>query len=172
MKKTIILCTLCLLGAMALVSCKKEPKKEWSKFYGYTIKDIVGEYAYSYAPDAFSGLMESDEGHLCFDAEVNISATGEQTMLFHMASPSRNFQRNFSGRPSLTSDAFLITMSSNWINLKKYTLTSEVLKNDQNNVRLNGFVSEDHYERVYNTLLSKYDTVYDYSVKYYFDVIK
>lgn len=172
MKKTIVVCTLCLLGTMVLVSCQKEPKKEWSKFYGYTVKDIVGEYAYSNVPDAFVGLLESDEGHLCYDAEVNISSTSEQTILFHMASPSRNFQRNFSGRPALTNGAFLITMSSSWVNLKKYTLTSEVLKNDQSNIRLNGFVSEDHYERVYNPLQSKYDTVYDYSVKYYFDVSK
>ena len=172
MKKTIFLFITCVLVAMAFVSCQKEQKKEWSKLYGYTNEDIIGTYAYSNASDAFDGLMESDEGHLCPDAEVSVSANGAQTVLFRVSCPDHNFVRNFSGRTALTDNAFLVTMSSGWVNLKKYTLTSEVLNNDQNNIRLQGFVSEDRYERVYNAQESKYDTVYDYSIKYYFDVIK
>ena len=172
MNKSIIACALWLLGALALTSCKPDQKNEWGKFYGYTIGDIVGAYTFSNAPDAFDQLIESDEGHLCRDAEVNVSANGPETVLFRVSCPDHNFQRSFSGRPAMGSNAFLVSMSSGWVNLKQYTLMSEVLKNGQNNIRLSGFVSEDHYERVYNPLESKYDTVYDHSVKYYFDVMK
>ena len=172
MKKLAIFSMLTLLGMAFLTSCKKEGDKEWSKFYGYTNEDIVGQYAFSSLSDAFSGLIESDEGHLCYDAQVSVSSTGAQTVLFHMASPSRNFQRNFSGLPKRTAGDFFISMYSGWFNLKRFNVTADVMKNDQSTVRLKGYVSEDHYVRVYNVEAARYDTVYDYSIKYYFDVIK
>ncbi|MBQ6770366.1 MAG: hypothetical protein IJP44_05235 [Bacteroidales bacterium] len=172
MKRLVVFSMLILVGMAVLASCEKEGDKEWNKFYGYAKDDIVGEYAFSNLSDAFDGLMESDEGHLCPDAQVNVSATGDQTVLFHMASASCNFQRNFSGRTTLNANDFLISMYSGWVNLKRYNVTAEVLKNKQDAVRLKGYVSEDRYERVYNTEEAQYDTVYDYSIKYYFDVTK
>ena len=52
MKKSGIACLLLFLG-IVMVSCNKEKK-------GYTIDDIVGEYIFSDAADAFDGL-EADE---------------------------------------------------------------------------------------------------------------
>lgn len=172
MKRLIVLSMLTVFGMAILASCEKDVDKEWNKFYSYTKEDIVGEYTYSNLSSAFDGLIESDEGHLCPDAQVNIASTGAQTVLFHMASPNRNFQKSFSGLPKLTANDFLITMYSGWVNLKRYNVTANVLTNDQDEVRLKGFVSEDRYERVYNTEEAQYDTVYDYSIKYHFDVIK
>lgn len=172
MKKLAILSMLTVLSMAFLASCEKDVNKEWGKFYGYAKDDIVGEYAFSNLSGAFDGLIESDECHLCPDAQVSVSSTGDQTVLFNMASPERNFQKSFSGQPKLTANDFLLTMYSGWINLKRYNVTANVLTNDQDEVRLKGFVSEDRYERVYNTEEAQYDTVYDYSIKYHFDVIK
>ena len=172
MRKTITLSIFCLLIAAALVSCEKKKEQEWGKFYGYAIDDIAGQYAYSNVSDAFSNLIESDEGHLCPDAEVSVSPTSAQTVLVNVVCPERNFQKSFSGRPSLNANAFLINMYGSLINFKQYGITAEVLKNAQDDVRLKGFVTEDHYQRVYDEVAQAYDTVYDYSVKYYFDVIK
>ena len=63
-------------------------------------------------------------------------------------------------------------MYGNWSNFRQYGFVAEVLQNAQNDVRLKGFVTEDHYDRVFNTVTQTYDTVYDYSIKYYVDVIK
>lgn len=172
MKKTVLLSTFCLLFVMVFVSCEKNEKKEWNRFMGYAVSDIVGEYSYSNVSDAFSSLIESDEGHLCSDAEVSITSNSAQTISFHMVCPNHNFQKSFSGKPSQNSNDFLIDLYGGMSNLKRYGVTAEVMKNEQNNVRLKGFVTEDHYQRIYDTEAQVYDTVYDYSVKYYFDVIK
>lgn len=169
MKKTFILSLVFIFG-MALVSCKPE-KKEWNIFYGYTPGDIVGEYGFSGASDAFSGIMESEDGILCEDAVVSVTSPSEQTVYFSVNCPDHSFQKSFLGRPSLNANPFNILMEGNWSQLKHYSLTSEVLKNEQGNIRLVGFVNEDHYERVYNLETQAYDTVYDHSVKRYFDVI-
>ena len=172
MKKSFVLSVFCLLVAVAFVSCEKKKQQEWSKFYGYAIDDISGQYSYSEAPDAFSGLIESDEGHLCPDAEVSVSPTSAQTVLVNVVCPERNFQKCFSGRPNLNANAFLIDMYGSMINFKRYGITAEVLKNAEDDVRLKGFVTEDHFVRVYDNVAQAYDTLYDYSIKYYFDVIK
>ena len=172
MKKLLFLSVFCLFIATAFVSCEKEKQQEWGKFYGYAIDDISGQYTYSNDPNAFLGLIESDEGHLCPDAEVSVSPTSAQTILFSLVCPERNFQKSFSGRPSPNASAFLIDMYGSMINYKQYGVTAEVLKNAENDVRLKGFVTEDHYKRVFDNMAQAYDTVYDYSIKYYFDVIK
>lgn len=161
----------CLLMALTFVSCKEE-KKEWNNFYGYSNEDIVGEYSYSNAPDAFWKLIESDEGHLCPDAEVTVASVSEQSILFKVVCPDHGFQKNFTGRPTLNQNDFLVRLYTGMSNLKRYGLTAEVLKNEQDDIRLSGFVTEDHYKRVGSAETGSYDTVYDYSVKYYFDVIK
>ena len=162
---------LLLLLSVCMVSCQKE-QKEWSKLYGYSQDDIVGRYTYSQLPEAFSGLMESEEAHLCADAQVSITSASEQNIVFSLSCPDHGFQRSFSGRPTLNANAFLIGMGGGWVGLKRYALSATVLKNTQDAVRLDGFVSEDHYEKVFNTEEDKYDTLFTYSVKYYFDVIK
>lgn len=172
MKRFSILSALIVLCAVALVSCKPEEKKEWSKFYGYTSNDLVGDYAFSNASNAFANLIESDEGHLCEDAEITVTAASAQTITFRMESPRLHFVKVFTGRPTLNQNTSLINMYSSWSNLRRFGLTSEVLKNDKGDIRLQGFISDDHYERVFNTETGVYDTLYEYSIKYYFDVIK
>lgn len=168
MKKNLVLFAT-LLG-LVLVSCKQE-KKEWSRFIGFTPADIVGEYTFSNAADAFSNLIESDEGHLCPEALVNVTSPTSQTVSITVKCPDHNLQKTFSGKPSLTPNAFQISMHGAWSSgLRRYGLTAEVMKNAQNFIRLRGNVSEDHYEREYNTQTETYDTLYMYSVKYYFDV--
>lgn len=169
MKKTIVLSFVIIVG-MALFSCKPE-KKEWNIFYGYVPSDIVGEYSFSGAPDAFSSLIESEDGIICQDALVSVTSLTEQTVNVNVNCPDHDFQKSFTGRPSLNANPFNILMSGNWNHLKHYSLTSEVLKNEQGNIRLVGFVNEDHYKREYNLETQVYDTVYDHSVKRYFDVI-
>jgi len=173
MKKTLTLSIFCLLFAATFVSCKKV-EKEWSKFYGYTVDDIVGQYTFSGASDAFANLVESDEGHLCFDAEVSINSNSAsaQTVSLRVACPDHNLVKNFSGKPSPNDSPFLIDMYGRMNNFKQYGFTTEVLTNAQNDIRLKGFVTEDHYQREYNTETMSYDTVFDYSIKYYVDVIK
>ncbi len=171
MRKAISVLALCSLLLAAMVSCEKE-QKEWSKLYGYTQDDLVGQYSYSQSPGAFASLVENENAHLCSDAVVSIAATSEQNITFGLSCPDHNFQRSFSGKPSLMSNAFLISMGSGWVGLKRYALSATVLKNAQNDIRLEGFVSENHYERFYNADEERYDTVLSNSVNYYFDVIK
>lgn len=170
MKKKIFLSAIFLI-AMVLISCKPE-KKEWERFFGYSPADIVGEYGFSGASDAFAGLLESEEGILCADAVVNVSSPTAQTVNFSVNCPDHNFQKGFLGRPSLNANAFNVMMDGGWSNLKRFNLYADVMKIEQGIIRLIGFVNEDHYERVYNNNTQVYDTVYDYSVKRYFDVIK
>lgn len=171
MRKTISVLALCSLLLAGLVSCEKE-QKEWSKLYGYSQDDIVGQYSHSQLPYAFSSLLESENAHLCADAVVSIASTSEQSITFGLSCPDHNFQKSFSGKPSLMSNAFLVSMSSGWVGLKRYALSATVLKNTNNDIRLEGFVSENQYERFYNTDEERYDTVLSNSVNYYFDVIK
>ena len=161
-----------LLLVIACFSCEKQETKEWSKFYGYTNNDIVGDYIHSGFSDAFADLIESSSAHLCVDAQVKITSTSETGVLFRIDCPDHNFAKAFSGRPSPNSGSFLISMGGAMSGLKRYVLSATVRKNAEESVRLEGFVSEDHFVREYNTATQKYDTVFDHSVKYYFDVMK
>ena len=161
-----------LLLVIACFSCEKQETKEWSKFYGYTNNDIVGDYIHSGFSDAFADLIESSSAHLCVDAQVKITSTSETGVLFRIDCPDHNFAKAFSGRPSPNSGSFLISMGGAMSGLKRYVLSATVRKNAEESVRLEGFVSEDHFVREYNTATQKYDTVFDHSVKYYFDVVK
>ena len=161
-----------LLLVIACFSCEKQETKEWSKFFGYTNDDIVGEYVHSGLSSAFAALTESNSAYLCADAQVKITSTSETGVLFRIDCPDHNFAKSFSGRPSPNSGSFLINMGGAMSGLKRYVLSATVRKNDEEKVRLEGSVSEDHFVREYNTTTQKYDTIFDHSVKYYFDVVK
>lgn len=162
-----------VLLVLACVSCGKTPKEnEWVRFYGYTSSDVAGVYAFSGAADAFKDLTENEDTHLCPDAQINVTATSAQTIAFQFSAPEHGFQKSFSGRTSLNANAFLISMYKEMENLKQYGLSATVLKNAEEDVRLEGYVTEDHYKREYNTVEGHYDTIFDYSVKYFFDVKK
>ena len=62
MKKSGIACLLLFLG-IVMVSCNKEKK-------GYTIDDIVGEYIFSNAADAFDGLEADENAFLCYEQSL------------------------------------------------------------------------------------------------------
>lgn len=170
MKKLRNLLLLLLMGA-CLVSCNKK-EKEWNYLFGYTCDDLIGTYRYSNASDAFSLLKENDYCHLCEDAQVTVNPSSSNTVDFRLVFPDHNFQKNFLGRPNNNANSFLVSMYSGWIGLKRYGLSADVLTNAQDEVRLKGFVTEDRYNRKYNDLTQTYDTLFDYSIKYYFDVIK
>ena len=161
-----------LLLVIACFSCEKQETKEWSKFFGYTNDDIVGEYVHSGLSTAFADLTESSSAYLCADAQVKITSTSETGILFRIDCPDHNFAKSFSGCPSPNSGSFLINMGGAMSGMKRYVLSATVRKNGEEKVRLEGSVSEDHFVREYNTATQKYDTIFDHSVKYYFDVIK
>ena len=161
-----------LLLVIACFSCEKQETKEWSKFFGYTNDDIVGEYVHSGLSTAFADLPESSSAYLCADAQVKITSTSETGILFRIDCPDHNFAKSFSGCPSPNSGSFLINMGGAMSGMKRYVLSATVRKNGEEKVRLEGSVSEDHFVREYNTATQKYDTIFDHSVKYYFDVIK
>lgn len=168
MKKTVL-----FLIVFACFSCEKPVSKEWGKLYGYTNDDIVGRYVNSGVADAFAGLAEGNECHLCPNAQVRISANSGESVSFHILCPDHNgFEKTLSGRPALGGNAFLISLYGSMANLKRYGVSATVLKNAENKVRLEGFVAEDHFERQYNTATQTYDTLLSHSVKYYFDVVK
>ena len=168
MKKTLVLSAIFFIS-MVLTSCKPE-KKEWQRFIGYTPADIVGEYHFSEVEDAFAGIFESEEGILCPDALINVTSPMAQTVRIVVKCPDHNFQKTFSGRPSLNTNPFNIIMDGGWSGMKRYGIYADVMKNDQGVVRLVGCVNEDRYEKVYDLEAQAYDTVYDYSIKRYFDV--
>lgn len=170
MKKFRNLFLLLLMGA-CLASCNKK-EKEWNYLFGYTCDDIIGTYRYSNAPDAFSMLKENDYCHLCEDAQVTVNPSSSDRVDFRLVFPNQNFQKSFLGKPNTSSNAFLVSMYSDWSGLKLYGLSADVMTNAKEEVRMKGFVTEDHYSRKYNEITSTYDTLFDYSVKYYFDIIK
>ena len=163
---------LLLMLGVFLVSCEKEQKKEWNKYYGYSNEEIVGSYSFSKVEDAFEDLTESAYCHICEDAKINITARSESIIEFNVNCPNDEFNRTFEGRPCLTDDDFLINMTAPSGNPHPdYELTVYVYKNDQGDIRLHGFARHIKYEihndpngmPVYN-IKSK--------VNYYFDVIK
>ena len=163
---------LLLMLGVFLVSCEKEQKKEWNKYYGYSNEEIVGSYSFSKVEDAFEDLTESAYCHICEDAKINITARSESIIEFNVNCPNDEFNRTFEGRPCLTDDDFLINMTApSGTPHPDYELTVYVYKNDQGDIRLHGFARHIKYEihndpngmPVYN-IKSK--------VNYYFDVIK
>ena len=156
---------LLLLAGLMMVACKKDTTKEWEKYYGYTLDDIKGTYAYSNVPDAFDDLTESSYCHLCDDAVVSITSSllSESSIDMAVKCPRAEFNKTFSGRPNTNTDDFLISMSlSSGSVYPNYELTAYVYKNAAGKIRLHGFA-----RHIYHP-----GTDEEYKVNYYFDVIK
>ncbi len=168
-----------LIGLMALASCKPD-KNEWSKVYGYTQEDIVGEYTNSNIDDAFDGLEEVEENHychLCDDATITITPSGSSNISLNIQCPEAGFSRTFQGNPAKMDDDFLIRMSSGYLysggRLRAYNLMAYVYRNEAQQIRLHGFASLDNYTLVYPIPDNpNADTIKSNSHTYYFDVIK
>ena len=80
MKKICLIGLLVFLGFVT-VSCNKEKKS-------YTIKDIVGEYTFSNAADAFDGLEADEYTYLCYDAVITITSDGKNSVDFRLSCPN------------------------------------------------------------------------------------
>lgn len=174
--KQLKLLPILLLGLM-LVSCKKDPTKQWDNFYGYTKADIVGTYSYSNIDGVFNDV-EGTGRHACPDADVAISDYGGQSVQFDIKCPSNEFERQYLGRTKKTDNDFLIQMTSGYKpagngRLKAYNVTAYVMKNANQQVRLHGYAAVNTY-KIVNPIPDSdvTDTIMDNGEYYYFDVIK
>ena len=155
MKKPSVICLLILLGFVA-VSCNKEKKK------GYTIDDIVGEYVFSNAADAFDGLEVDAYTYLCDDAVITITSDGKNSVDFRLSCSNEEHSAHFNGAPFQNENDSVIRMSYDY-GYSKYppnesTVVANVSKMD-GKIRLQGH----HYF---------YSGLSGLSYFYYFDVLK
>ena len=154
MKKTSLIGLLLFLGLIT-VSCNKEKK-------GYTVDDIVGEYTFSNAADAFEGLEADDFIYLCDDAVVTITRDGKNSVEFRLSCPDEEHNARFNGTPFQNENDSVIMMSYDYGNGKyppnESKVTAKVSKMD-GKIRLQGY----HYF---------YSGSSSLSYVYYFDVIK
>ena len=153
-KITSIISLLLFVGFMT-VSCNKETK-------GYTIDDIVGEYTFSNAADAFEGLEADAYTYLCNDAEITITKDGRNAVDFKLSCPSEENNAFFNGAPFQNENDSVIMMSYDY-GYGKYPpneskVTAKVSKMD-GKIRLQGY----HYF---------YSGSSSLSFVYYFDVLK
>ena len=159
--------------SLLFVSCEKQPQKEWTKLYGYTAEEIAGTYAFSNISDAFESLTENAYCHVCEDAKIDITAGSANTIEFHVNCPSDEFNRTFEGRPRATDDDYLINLTYPAISSHpSYELTAYVYKNDKDDRRLSGFVAENYWKVITYPDSDDKDTIFDYSIKYHFDVVR
>lgn len=154
MKKTSLIGLLLFLG-LVMVSCNKEKK-------GYTIDDIVGEYTFSNAADAFEGLEADDFIYLCDDAVVTITRDGKNSVEFRLSCPNEEHNARFNGTPFQNENDSVIMMSYDYGSGKyppnESKVTAKVSKMD-GKIRLQGH----HYF---------YSGSSGLSYLYYFDVLK
>lgn len=153
-KITSIISLLLFVGFMT-VSCNKETKV-------YTIDDIVGEYTFSNAADAFEGLEAEDFIYLCDDAVVTITRDGKNSVEFRLSCPNEEHNARFNGAPFQNENDSVIRMSYDY-GYGKYPpneskVTAKVSKMD-GKIRLQGY----HYF---------YSGSSSLSFVYYFDVLK
>ena len=137
------------------VSCNKEKKS-------YTIKDIVGEYTFSNAADAFDGLEADEYTYLCYDAVITITSDGKNSVDFRLSCPNEEHSAHFNGAPFQNENDSVIRMSYDY-GYGKYppnesTVIANILKMD-GKIRLQGH----HYF---------YSGSSGWSYSYYFDVLK
>jgi hypothetical protein len=152
MKKLNIVSLFLLLG-FVLGSCNKYQT-------GYTINDIVGEYTFSNAADAFEGLVADDYNYLCDDAVITITSVGKNAVEFKLSCPNEEHNARFNGAPFQNENDSVIRMSYDY---GKYPpneseVTAKVSKMD-GKIRLQGH----HYFFSGSSGLS---------YCYYFDVLK
>ena len=117
-----------------MVSCNKEKK-------GYTINDIVGEYTFSNAADAFEGLEADEFTYLCDDAVITITKDGKNSVDFRLSCPNEGYNVHFNGAPFQNENDSVIRMSYDY-GYGKYppsesTVTAKVSKMD-GKIRLQG----------------------------------
>jgi hypothetical protein len=162
--KRISIISLLLFLGFATVSCNKEKK-------GYTIDDIVGEYTFSNAADAFDGLEADEDTFLCYDAVITITRDGENSVEFRLSCPNEGLNGDpnndghnarFNGAPFQNENDSVISMSYDY-GYDKYpptesTVTAKVSKMD-GKIRLQGH----HYF---------YSGPSGNSYFWYFDVVK
>ena len=154
MKKICLIGLLVFLGFVT-VSCNKEKKS-------YTIKDIVGEYTFSNAADAFDGLEADEYTYLCYDAVITITSDGKNSVDFRLSCPNEEHSAHFNGAPFQNENDSVIRMSYDY-GYGKYppnesTVIANISKMD-GKIRLQGH----HYF---------YSGSSGWSYFYYFDVLK
>jgi hypothetical protein len=154
MKKLSVLGLVLFLGFVT-VSCNKEKK-------GYTIDDIVGEYTFSNAADAFEGLEADEFTYLCEDAVITITSDGKNSVDFKLSCPNEEDQAHFNGAPFQNENDSVIRMFYDY-GYGKYppsesTVIANISKMD-GKIRLQGH----HYF---------YSGTSGLSYFYYFDVLK
>ena len=154
MKKICLIGLLVFLGFIT-VSCNKEKKS-------YTIKDIVGEYTFSNAADAFDGLEADEYTYLCYDAVITITSDGKNSVDFRLSCPNEEHSAHFNGAPFQNENDSVIRMSYDY-GYGKYppnesTVIANISKMD-GKIRLQGH----HYF---------YSGSSGWSYSYYFDVLK
>ena len=153
--KRISLIGLLLFLCLITVSCNKEKK-------GYTIDDIVGEYTFSNAADAFEGSEAEEYIYLCDDAVITIARDGKNTVDFRLSCPEEDHNAHFNGVPFQNENDSVIMMSYDYGYGKFPPNESKVFANVskmEGKIRLQGY----HYF---------YSGSSGNSYWYYFDVIK
>ena len=154
MKKICLIGLLVFLGFVT-VSCNKEKKS-------YTIKDIVGEYTFSNAADAFDGLEADEYTYLCDDAVITITSDGKNSVDFRLSCPNEEHSAHFNGAPFQNENDSVIMMSYDYGYGKYPPNESTVVANVSKmggKIRLQGH----HYFYSGSSGLSYF---------YYFDVLK
>ncbi len=153
-KKLSLIGLLLFLGLMT-VSCNKEKK-------GYTVDDIVGEYTFSNAADAFEGSEAEEYIYLCDDAVITIARDGKNTVDFRLSCPNEEHNAHFNGAPFQNENDSVIMISYDYGYGKYPPNESKVFANVskmEGKIRLQGY----HYF---------YSGSSGNSYWYYFDVIK
>lgn len=172
MKKMRFLTLLLMVGVL-MTACQKDDAKEWDKYYGYTVDEIKGTYAFSYVASAFDGLTENNYCHICQDAEISVTSylESESSIAFNVNCPKASFNKTFTGRPVMSEDGFLVKMSLPSTSPDPdYELTVYVYKNAKKDIRLHGFARHILYETIVEngTTIKRVKSM----VNYYFDVKK
>ena len=156
--------SLMLFLGFATVSCNKEKK-------GYTIDDIVGEYVFSNAADAFDGLEADEDTFLCYDAVITITRDGKNSVEFRLSCPNEGLygyptneghKARFNGAPFQNENDSVIRMSYDYGYGKNPPSESVVIANVSKmdgKIRLQGY----HYF---------YSGTSGNSYFWYFDVLK
>lgn len=137
MKKiTLLLVALCLL----LTACEKDPKYDWSRFYGFTAADVNGHYEATPIESLYQ--EQPTEGIVVYNnVKIDITAS-DDIVLMHIVIPDV-LNRSFSGHIDLNdpyrSDLILYNGNNN-----EDALFS-IYKSTTNGVRFSGRVKHYYY---------------------------
>ena len=139
------------------VSCGKTPTNEWSRFYAYTMDDVVGHYEAN--PDESLYEELPTQGVAVYDnVVIDIVSLSETLVSLHIVIPDK-INKTYSGTLDTTdehrTDIILHGFNEDFM--------ATVYTNSQNQVRLHGRVKQYYYDA--NGVLVN-------SNNYGFDVIK